>query len=294
MSWLVGLEEIVVENEPLRNHTWFRVGGPARYFFRPRDLQQIKEIIKRCKEEGIRWRVLGGGANILVSDEGIDAAVIKLDDKSFGGCEFEDSVAIVSAGCSLPWLVRETVKRGLGGLEVLVGIPGTVGGAVKVNAGGRFGEIGRVVSAVWSVDVDGELVVREKPELRFDYRCSNIQDQLITKVRMELTPEDPQRLLTRMKETFIVKKNSQPLSRFSAGCIFRNPPGGKPAGMLIDQAGLKGYRVGGAVVSDQHANFIVNDGNATFKDIISLIDIIKKRVADKFGIELELEIEIWE
>ncbi len=294
MNWLTGLEEILIENEPLKNHTWLRIGGPARFFFRPKTIEQVKTIIKRCKENNISWKVIGQGANILVNDKGIDGAVIKLDTDGFGQIEFDNSSVVVGSAVPLPKLIQETIKKGLGGVEILVGIPGSVGGAVKVNAGGRFGDIGTVTSVVWSIDTDGEDSIREKPELTFEYRKSNITDQIIIKARLDLTPEDPQRLLTRMKETFIIKKNTQPLSSFSAGCIFKNPPDSKPAGMLIDQAGLKGYRIGGAVVSERHANFIINEGNATFEDVIQLMKIIQEKVFDKFNVKLEPEIEIWE
>jgi UDP-N-acetylmuramate dehydrogenase len=237
--------------------------------------------------------VLGQGANLLIDDSGIDAVIIHLEDESFGEILINDTIVTVGGGTTLGRVIQETIKQGLSGMEVLVGIPGTVGGAVRMNAGGRFGDIGTLISQIHVVDTSGSPFWREKPELVFEYRNTNIQDQVITKVSFELMGDDPQRILHRMKETWILKKNSQPLSLHSAGCVFKNPSSDQPAGMLIDRAGLKGKAIGGASVSTQHANFIVNQDNAKFSDVMELIDLIKKTIQDKNGIDLELEIEVW-
>ncbi len=294
MNLFTGLEEIVTENEPLAKYTWFGIGGPAEFFVKPKNEDQLQTVITRCNENNVPWRIIGQGANLLISDKGIKGAVIKLDEQSFGKMEFNNHSVTVRAACPLGAVMRESVKEGMSGLEDLVGIPGTVGGAVKNNAGSKFADIGTITANVRVIDNNGTIYTREKPDLNFEYRKSNIADQIITQVTFELVPDDPNRLLTRMKETFIIKKNSQPLSSRSAGCIFKNPPGEKPAGMLIDRACLKGKQIGGAMVSDRHANFIVNRGGATFDDVRKLIDVIRQTVYDKFGVELELELEIWE
>lgn len=292
MNLLNGLEEITTENELLSKYVWFRIGGPAKYFVRPKNEEQLKTVITRCRENNCPWYILGNGANLLIDDNGLDAVVIKLDN-GFSDVTVEDNNVTAGAACSLGSVMRETIKQGLAGMEELVGIPGTIGGTVKSNAGGKFTDIGTVISKIWVIDASGASFTREKPELVFEYRKTNIHNQIVTKAQFDLIPDDPQRLINRMRETFIIKKNSQPLSFQSAGCIFKNPPGEKPAGMLIDKAGLKGEQIGGAMISEHHANFIINKEHATFDDVSKLIALVKDRVYEKFNVELETEIEIW-
>jgi len=294
MNLFAGLEEITTENEPLGKYTWYRIGGPARYFVRPRSKEELGTVIRRCRENNFPWKVLGQGANLLISDKGLNAAVIKLDNDAFKGVRIDKNTVTLGAGTSLSFAIQETIKAGLSGMEALVGVPGSLGGAVKMNAGGRFGDIGTLISQVEVVDTSGTASWREKPELTFDYRSTNIHDQIITEAQVELTPDDPNRILSRMRETWILKKTSQPLNLKSAGCVFKNPGGDQPAGMRIDRAGLKGTTVGGAIVSERHANFIVNQDTATFENVMELINLIKKTVYEKNGVELELEIEIWQ
>jgi len=294
MNLFAGLEEITTENEPLAKHTWLKIGGPARYFVRPRSQEELGMVIGRCRENNFPWKIIGQGANLLVSDKGVNAAVIKLDQDGFKSIETDKTTVTVGAGASLSMVIQETIKAGLSGMEVLVGIPSSMGGAVKMNAGGRFGDIGTLVSEVEVVDTTGTVSWREKPELIFEYRSTNINDQIVTRAKLELTPDAENRILSRMREPGILKKTSQPLSLRSAGCVFKNPEGDQPAGMLIDRAGLKGTSVGGASVSEQHANFIINQETATYEDVMGLINLIKKTVYDKNGVELELEIEVWD
>jgi UDP-N-acetylmuramate dehydrogenase len=293
MNLFAGLEEITTENEPLTKHTWYRIGGPARYFVRPRSQDELATVICRCRENNFPWKIICQGANLLVSDKGVNAAVIKLDHDAFKAVQIAENTVTIGAGASLSVAIQETIKSGLSGMEVLVGIPSSVGGAVRMNAGGRFGDIGTLISQVEVVDTAGIASWREKPELIFDYRSTNIHDQIVTKAQVELTPDDPNRILSRMRETWILKKTSQPLSMRSAGCVFKNPASDQSAGMLIDRAGLKGTHVGGAFVSEQHANFIINQESATYEDVMGLINLIKKTVYEKNGVELELEIEVW-
>ncbi len=293
MNLFTGLEEIVTENEPLAPLTWLKIGGPARYFVRPKSEDQLQTVIRRCRENNFPWKIMGQGANLLINDKGVNAAVIKLDPQGFGAIEINKTTAVVGAGTSMGMAIQETIKAGLSGMEALVGIPGSAGGAVKMNAGGRFGDIGTLISRVQVVDTSGTTFWREKPELIFDYRSSNIYDQVITRAELELAEDDPSRILSRMRETWILKKTSQPMSQRSAGCVFKNPPGEQPAGLLIDKAGLKGTVIGAAVVSDRHANFIINQDHATYEDIMTLINLIKKTIYDRNGIDLELEIEVW-
>jgi UDP-N-acetylmuramate dehydrogenase len=180
----------------------------------------------------------------------------------------------------------------LGGIEALTGIPGSIGGAVRMNAGGNFGDIGASIDTVTLMDDEGNLFERSKPDLVFDYRRVNISARMILAARMELTEAEPEAILRTVKEIWIYKKNSQPLNTRNAGCVFKNPRG-LSAGAMIDRSGLKGAQVGGSKVSDKHANFIIAEEGCTSQDVLDLIELVKKRVREEFGIELELELEIW-
>ncbi|HSV99230.1 MAG TPA: UDP-N-acetylmuramate dehydrogenase [Sedimentisphaerales bacterium] len=292
MSIFSGYEEIVESNHPLAPHTWYRLGGPADYFIRPRNAKELQEIVHRGNENHIPLYILGFGSNLLVSDEGVRGAVIQLQGEEFGRTEFNGSEVTAWAGAELSKLVLDCVQKGLSGVEALTGIPGSVGGAVRMNAGGRFGDIGSAVEAVTLMDIHGTVFEKRKPELIFDYRCVNIRARFILNAQIKLTPDDPERIMRTIKESWIYKKNSQPLNTRNCGCVFKNPPGAA-AGALIDRAGLKGHQIGGAVVSEKHANFIVAKDGCASRDVMQLIEVIRKRVREQFDVELELELEVW-
>ena len=184
------------------------------------------------------------------------------------------------------------MQKGLSGIEALTGIPGSVGGAVKMNAGGNFGDIGAVVEAVSLMDAGGNVFEKSKPVLGFDYRRTNVTAKFILNARLKLNTADPEQIMRTVKEIWIYKKNNQPLNTVNSGCIFKNPRG-VSAGALIDRAGLKGLQIGGAVVSEKHANFIIAQKGCKSRDVMRLIDAIRERVKEQFDVELELEIEIW-
>jgi UDP-N-acetylmuramate dehydrogenase len=292
MSIFSGLEDIVEQDHPLAAHTWYCLGGPAEYFVRPKDVEQLQEVVRRCNENHLPIHVLGFGSNLLVSDEGVRGAVIKLEGDTFGRTEFGREELTAWAGAELSKLVLTCVEKGLSGVEPLTGIPGSVGGAVKMNAGGSFGDIGTVVESVTLMDIHGNVFEKRKPELIFDYRSVNIRARFILNAQMKLTPGNSERIMRTVKESWIYKKNSQPLNTRNCGCVFKNPSG-TSAGALIDRAGLKGLQVGGAVVSDKHANFIVATDGCTSRDIMRLIEAIQQRVREQFDVELEPELEIW-
>ena len=292
MTIFSGLEEIVEKDYPLAKRTWYGLGGPADYFIRPKNTEQLKEVVLRCNENGIRMRVMGFGSNLLVSDAGVRGAVIKLDADQFARVEFDDQGATVWAGAELSKLVLTCVKKGLSGIETLTGIPGSVGGAVKMNAGGNFGDFGAAVETVVLMDNTGNIFEKSKPELEFDYRRTNITAQFILNVRLKLNAGDPEQIMRTVKEIWIYKKNSQPLNTKNSGCIFKNPRG-ISAGALVDRADLKGLQIGGAIVSEKHANFIIAEKGCTSDDVMKLIEAIKKSVKEQFDVDLELEIEIW-
>ena len=293
MSIFSGLERIVETDYPLAKQTWYGLGGPADYFIRPKTIEQLKEAVKRCNENEIRIYVLGFGSNLLIGDDGLRAAVIKLESEPFSQIKYHKQEVIAGAGAELSKLVLKSVEKGLSGVEALTGIPGSVGGAVKMNAGGNFGDFGSVVETVTLMDKDGKIFEKSKPELVFDYRQTNITAEFILNARLRLNSADPEQIMRTVKEIWIHKKNSQPLNTKNSGCIFKNPAGA-PAGALIDRAGLKGMQIGGAVVSDKHANFIIAKEGCTSRDVSSLIEVVKQRVKEQFNVELELEIEIWD
>jgi UDP-N-acetylmuramate dehydrogenase len=293
MSIFNGFEKIVQTDYPLAKHTWLGIGGAADYFIRPNSVEQLKEVINRCNENNIPLYVLGFGSNLLINDEGIKGAVIKLDSEEFKQTQLDGELLLAWAGADLGSLVRECVRKGLSGLEALTGIPGSMGGAIRMNAGGSFGDIGTVVETVTLMDNFGNIFKKSKPELAFDYRQSNITAKFILNAQLKLATTDPEQALKTVKEVWIYKKNTQPLEAKNAGCVFKNPRG-VSAGALIDRAALKGLQVGGAEVSEKHANFIVAKKGCSYRDIINLIDAIKERVKEEFDVDLKLELEIWE
>ena len=287
-----GLEEIVLEQEPLKQYTWYKIGGPARWFVRPRSTEELQEATRRCVENDIPIYVLGMGANLLVSDAGIDGAVFRLDQEHFRRVKYDGPKVEAGAGVDMQKLLLHTVRHGLAGVECLAGIPGTLGGGIRMNAGGKFGDIGAVVLRVQVMDQEGTLFERTRDDLVFDYRHTNIAAKFILSAELELEEEDPDRIMRRTKEIWMFKRNTQPLNTKNCGCIFKNPRG-LSAGALIDQAGLKGMRVGGAEVSTKHANFIIAHPGCNSDDVLKLVKIIREKVFDKNEIHLETEVQIW-
>lgn len=277
-------------DELMSKHTSFGVGGPARVFISPTDIEQIKEIYLLCQENKLPVFILGNGTNLLVSDKGVDGVVIK---PALTGISLSGSNIEVETGYALSHLVIKMINEGLGGLEGLAGVPGTVGGAVIMNAGGKYGTIGNYVSSVMGLNRFGEETIIDKSRITFGYRTSSLKGKLlILSVNLRLTKSNPAELKENFQGILKEKNLSQPLAERSAGCAFKNPPQ-EYAGALIEKAGLKGYAIGGAKVSEKHANFIVNTGNATAKDIIALMKYIRETIKSKLGISLESEIEIW-
>jgi UDP-N-acetylmuramate dehydrogenase len=288
-----GLEEIVQEHAPLAPLTWYRIGGPARYLIRPRSIQELQEAARICVENELPIYVLGLGANLLVGDAGVDGAVFRLDAEFWRRVKIDNETVEVGAGADLQKLLLRTVRGGLAGIESLAGIPGTVGGGIRMNAGGKFGDIGTVVTRVTVMDSNGEVFDRLKDDLIFDYRKTNISAKFILGATLQLVTDDPDRIMRKTKEIWMYKRNTQPLNTKNCGCIFKNPRG-LSAGAVIDQAGLKGLRVGGAEVSDKHANFVIAHPGCRADDVMNLIKVIREKVWDKRQIELESEVQIWQ
>ncbi len=292
MSLEKGFEHFVKRAEPLAPHTWFHLGGPAEYFAEPDSVEQLQALVRRCREASTPVRVLGGGSNILVRDEGVAGVVVRLTAPVFSDITLAGDILSAGGGAKLGHAISTSVREGRAGLETLVGIPGTIGGALHGNAGSRGGDIGQWTCQATVMTRAGEILERRRDELVFAYRESSLDELVILGAKFQLDEDDPEELTKRMQKQWIVKKASQPLGHQSAGCIFKNPRG-MSAGMLIEQAGLKNTRVGQAEVSDRHANFIIADPGATSADVLKLIDLVRERVLDRLGIELEMEIEVW-
>ncbi|HEX4072324.1 MAG TPA: UDP-N-acetylmuramate dehydrogenase [Planctomycetaceae bacterium] len=292
MNSLVAFKEIALRDQPLAPLTWMKIGGPAQYLIRPRNVDELLDVVRACHEDQIPVRVIGGGSNVLVRDEGVSGAVLQLIGESFSQITIEGTTVRAGAGGLLSQLISQTVKAELAGLETLSGIPGTFGGALRGNAGGRAGDIGQFVESVTVMNVKGEISTRKGDELWFGYRESNVDELVILEGSLKLQQGETDEITRRMRKLWIMKKATQPLSFQSAGCIFKNPRG-LSAGALIEQAGLKGIRVGAAEISDRHANFIVTNAGAKSDDVLRLIDLTRSKVSEQFGVDLELEIKIW-
>jgi UDP-N-acetylmuramate dehydrogenase len=286
----VSESDFIQRDVPLARLTTLRVGGPARRLATPRTLSELVRAVHDAQMQGMPWRVLGGGANLVVSDDGFDGLVVRM--RGLRGRAFTSDGVEVQAGCAFPELVRETVERGLGGIEKLVGIPGSMGGVLAMNAGGRHGEIKDVVDWVEALQEDGSVRRLARAEIRFDYRSTSLQDQVVVNCRLRLTPEDPAVLAERRRAIQEAKEAAQPLHARTAGCMFRNPPGAS-AGALIERAGLKGTRCGAARISEVHANFIVNEGGARAADVLTLGERAREEVHRAFGVLLEYEVIRW-
>lgn len=296
---------------PLGPLTWYGVGGRAKILAHPSSVQQLSALLARAYEAHLPVYVLGSGANLLVADAGVPGVVVRLDDPAFRQVSQEGNVLTVGAGHDLARLVLQAAKSGLAGLECLAGIPASVGGAVRMNAGGSYGDIGRCVRRLEVMDASGQVYYRERDDLSFTYRKTNIVAKCIVSAEFELAEDDPQSLMRQVKRIFLFKKSTQPLADRSAGCAFKNPPrpegfdedapaggGGDAsarlsAGWLIDRAGLKGFRVGGAWISDHHANFIVADAGCTAADVLAVMEHAQRAVLERFGIQLEREVVVW-
>jgi len=298
MTLVSGFEKIVREQEPLSERTWLKLGGIASFYAEPNSVDELAALVRRCREEEVPIRLLGGGSNVLIRDEGVAGMVISLTSRVFSdiqisaGGQISGGRLTAGGGAQLAHAISETVRAGLAGLEPLVGIPGTVGGALHGNSGSRGGDIGQWACRATVMTRSGEIVQRDREDLVFAYRQSSLDELVILSAEFQLEQDDPESLTKRMQKQWIVKKAAQPLSHQNVASVFKNPRG-MSAGMLIDQAGLKGTRVGAVEVSQRHANFIIASEDATSQDVLRLIDMIRSRVAERLGVELETELEIW-
>jgi len=293
--------------------TWFHVGGGADRLARPTNAEQLSE----CLRIDPSLRVLGDGANLLVDDDGVDSLVVTLADGDFSAVRIDDDhrddfvLVTVGAGVNLPKLINQTVRLGLAGLETLGGIPASIGGALVMNAGGAFGQIADVVERVFAMRRDGTLTNLTRDQIAFGYRHSGLNDLIVTSAELRLARAGASQLRQKHLDVMAYKKRTQPMADNSAGCAFKNPTlsadiagdgGQEPigakgqrvsAGMLIDRARCKGLRIRTASVSDRHGNFLTADTGGKARDVIELIGEVRRRVYERFGVELHTEVVIW-
>ena len=280
--------------EALARHTSFRIGGPAQVMAFPKNEEELIRCLGFAREQGIRPRILGAGTNILAPDEGVEGLILCLKENFDGMTRLDDTHIRVMSGVTMTRAAVFAANLGLSGLEFAHGIPGTVGGGVYMNAGAYGGEICQVCSRVALMDPDGTMRILPGCGMDFGYRHSCLEHDpgIVVWAEFALTPEQPETIKEKMRELMAKRKASQPLDLPSAGSAFKRPVGGYAAA-LIDQAGLKGFRVGGAAVSEKHAGFAVNLGGATAADVLALLEQVSDKVFEHSGIRLEPEIRLW-
>jgi len=303
MIWLRELEKSLLLNfkgdykfrEPLSKHTTFRIGGRCSFWLEPKDLEDLKFILKLVREKRIPLFVIGEGSNTLVRDRNFKGIFIHLDSPYFKRIEFKENRILAGSGVKLKGLISACLKRRLGGLEFLAGIPGSLGGSLIMNAGVREGKrnyfMGKLVEKVEVMDLNGNKRFLKKRDLRFGYRESNLSKYIILSAEIKLKKKKKRDILDKIKKFLKYRKETQDLSFPSAGCIFKNPKS-LSAGKLIEGCGLKGKRMGGAKVSCKHANFILNIKRAKARDVLRLMRFIQKKVYEKYRVYLSPEIKI--
>lgn len=287
---MIGGAKVLV-NEPMASHTTFRIGGPADYFVMPETVEELSNVLKLCKEEQVPYFILGNGSNLLVGDKGFRGVVIQLY-KNFDGLQIEGTTVTAKAGAMLIRVAKESGRAGLTGLEFASGIPGTIGGAMVMNAGAYGGEMKDVVTAVTVLTKDGEIKTLTNEEMNFRYRGSVVEDEayIVLEAVMELQEGNIEEIQARIDELSVQRRTKQPIEFPSAGSTFKRPEG-YFAGKLIQDADLRGYQVGGAQVSEKHCGFVINAGGATAADVMQLMQDVSDKVQAQFGVALEPEVK---
>jgi len=281
----------ISEQEPMSRHTSWRIGGPAEIFVEPAGLEDLRRVLVYAQNRNLPVTVIGNGTNLLVSDRGIRGLVIQLG-PGLSGLEVRGNEIYAEAGVSLPRLANRALRHGLAGFEILAGIPGTVGGALLMNAGANGCSVGDRVLRVEALDYAGNRMVFERFELKFMYResCLSRRRVIVTGALFNGIPADREEIKSKMEEYQSRRRNTQPLEWPNAGSVFKNPPGDS-AGRLIELAGCKEMRVGAIQVSSKHANFFINLGNGTAEDVLRLVEEVRRKVEEKCGVKLLLEVQ---
>lgn len=289
-SLFAGLEGAVRQSVPLAPMMHLRIGGPADCFIEPFTEQDVALVVRTCREHDLPLHILGGGSNILCSDEGVRGVVMHLMHLNRIG--HDDTRVTVGAGVTLPSLLRTTKELGLAGLEKLTGIPAEVGGAVAMNAGTRQGETFEYLVSLTVVEPDGRLGIRGREDFAPTYRNGNLQGAIAVQATFELQRDDPDAIFERFKASLQARNQSQPVTQRSVGCVWQNPEG-DAAGRLVEASGCKSLSVNGVSVSDKHANYFVNDDTGTAADFVALMDQVRSRVFEASGVQLEPEVKFW-
>ena len=284
-------KEQILEEEPMKKHTTFRIGGPAEYLILPQTTEEIADVIKLCRQEEIPWYIVGNGSNLLVADEGVRGVVIQLL-RNFNQIQVEGCQIRMQAGAQNAAVAKRALDASLTGFEFAAGIPGTIGGAVVMNAGAYGGEMKDILKEVTVLDPNGMIRTIPAEELELGYRTSIIarKGYVVLEAVIVLKTGDPKEIKAAMDELKEKRVTKQPLEYPSAGSTFKRPEG-YFAGKLVMDAGLRGFSVGGAQISEKHCGFVINKGNATAKDVTELMDETKKIVMEKFGVALEPEVK---
>jgi UDP-N-acetylmuramate dehydrogenase len=293
MAGLDDFADIIKRNEPLAPYTHLRLGGPAEMLVQPRSVEELSRFVQFCYREGVPLRVLGSGCNLLVRDEGVRGAVLRLSEPAFTQVRVEGNRARAGTGAAVSALISQAARHGLAGLETLVGIPGSVGGALRCNAGDRYGDIGQFVRSVEVLDAAGAIQTRDRDELRFGEHASNLDDPVILSAEFALESDTPDAIVKRMRKAWIIRRAAMPLNFQSAGLIFKNPRGLSAAALIEQALPTPRQRVGHVEVSDRDANYLVVHPGASSRDVLRLIDLIRSCVRDRFNITLEQEITVW-
>lgn len=292
MNWQKSLKGRLRPGEPLSKHTTFKIGGRAEFFIEPRDSRDLSNLVKLAQRDRIPLRLLGAGSNLLINDKGLRGMVLRLSAPYFKKVSSGKGLLESGAGVLLGELVSFARRRGLSSLEFLVGIPGTLGGALVMNAAAMGGSIGEITEEVTVMDYRGKIKKLPKKNIGFSYRHSSLDKYIVLAAKLKVEKKDKQEVERRIKANLKTRMLSQDYSYPSAGSIFKNPRHDY-AGRLIEACGLKGKAINGAIVSRTHANFILNTRKAKARDVLALMDLIKKKVRGKFKVELKPEIKIW-
>ncbi|RCS54363.1 UDP-N-acetylmuramate dehydrogenase [Bremerella cremea] len=292
MELTAGFEHFVRTDEPLAKYTGLKLGGSAEYFAEPTSVDELVAVVKRSRELNIPTRVLGGGSNLLINDVGVPGLVIYLHHPAFSQIEIEGNRLTAGGGAKLSHVISTAVGKGLAGLEGLAGVPGTIGGALHGNAGANGVDIGHRTVEATVMTRGGEILTRTTQDLHFTYRQSSLDELVILNGVFELEPTDSQELTRRMQKFWIVQKASQPGGNENMGYLFFDPPG-LSASSLIEQAGLKGTKVGGAEICPEHTNFVIASSEATSNDVMRLAELVQGRVKEVTGMDLTCQLINW-
>ena len=292
LAELQGFADCIQTDAPLAPFTQLKLGGPAEILILPRSLAELIAVVKRCFDRQLKFRILGSGGNVLVHDEGVKGIILRLATPAFTQITTEGSRLKAGCGATLAAVIAHATQQSLAGLETLVGLSGTIGGALLLNAGDRTSDIGQLVRRVEVLDAQATVRTREHDELRFTSTGTVVDDPILLSAEFNLEPESPESIVKRLRKSWIQYKATQPFSFQSAARVFKNPPG-LNAAALIEQTGLVGTKVGAAMISERNANYVVVEPGATARDVLRLIDLIRTRVLDRFHLDLELAISVW-